>query len=488
MALLASLPVILVMIAGSAFSQNSGSSSSIASNFNGTSIAGGNYIWFSAVFKPTTPISTTTTTDIYVSNQTISFTANGVSYNLSEPNSQITFSPTALIATTVFNASTNTWVTTIPASGNLSGNAFMSGFALQVPAGGLPGGINPVTWSASFSTDQSGLGLNWQWAASNYNSFSTDYSTLGVKPVDSNNLSSYLNSDHAGSPENFLSDLGSGGARGGGGSNYTGSYSATASDSPPMLQGSGQLIITTTDTSNLPTLQTRSDQAYDIQATYTVPGSTSKLYLTRTWQARFPNNLDAATEDSNNPYSFAITQSGFASTQDFGNFSPIVQYGLETWTLSYVPANGSSAPILLDTKQVYIYPKSSATISNALVLGVSPTSLAKSYQGDTPRVKVEIDNSYPGSTSWLAFYSGTVPSSVPTSITPIPNSSYFNSTKDTNPPRFVYVDVGNLIQNPGQYSIEVIQTTTAYPPENLAAAQFTINPSFQITSEVGLTK
>ena len=301
------------MIAGSAFSQNSGSSSSIASNFNGTSIAGGNYIWFSAVFKPTTPISTTTTTDIYVSNQTISFTANGISYNLSVPNSQITFSPTALIATTVFNASTNTWVTTIPTSGNLSGNAFLSGFALQVPAGGLPGGINPVTWSASFSTDQSGLGLNWQWAASNYNSFSTDYSTLGVKPVDSNSLSSYKNSDHAGTPENYENYV-VGGARGGGGSNYTGSYSATASDDPP-IPPSGELTITTSDTSNLPTLQTRSDQTYDVSATYTVPDPSYKLYLTRTWQVRYPNNVyGQATQDSNSPYRYSIPQNTFPQT------------------------------------------------------------------------------------------------------------------------------------------------------------------------------
>ena len=60
-----------LLLASSAFAQSS-TSSSIQSNFNGTSIAGGDYIWFSAVFKPTTPISTTTTTDIYITNQTIS--------------------------------------------------------------------------------------------------------------------------------------------------------------------------------------------------------------------------------------------------------------------------------------------------------------------------------------------------------------------------------------------------------------------------------
>jgi hypothetical protein len=482
--LLASISVILLMIASSAFSQSPGSSS-IVSNFNGTSIAGGDYIWFSTVFKPTTTISTTTTTDIYFQNQTISFTAGGVNYNLSVPNAQVTFSPTATSATTVYNSSTNTWVTTIPAGGNLSGNAFLSGFAFQVPAGGLAGGINPVTWSGTFSTDQSGLGLNWQWAAANYTSFSSNYSSLGVKPVDSNSLSSYKNSDHAGTPENYENYV-VGGARGGGGSNYTGSYSATASDDPP-IPPSGELTITTSDTSNLPTLQTRSDQTYDVSATYTVPDPSYKLYLTRTWKVRYPNNVGQATQDPNSPYRYSIPQNTFPQTNDFGNFSPLVQYGLETWTLSYGPANQSWGPIALATAQVYIYQKSGATISNALVIGANPTSLAPSYQGDAPRVKVEIDNSYPGGTTWVAFYQGGV-EIASTSIPAVANSSYTASTSDQYLQRFVYVDVGNLVQGSGTYSVQVLQHTTAYEAETLAAQTFQMNPSYQINSVVGITK
>ena len=36
-----------------------------------------------------------------------------------------------------------------------------------------------------------------------YDKFSTNYSSLGVKPVDDNKASQYQNSDHAGTPENF---------------------------------------------------------------------------------------------------------------------------------------------------------------------------------------------------------------------------------------------------------------------------------------------
>jgi hypothetical protein len=45
--------------------------------------------------------------------------------------------------------------------------------------------------------------------------------------VDDKNASQYNNSDQAGTPENFKQFV-IGGARGGGGSNYTGSYSGTA--------------------------------------------------------------------------------------------------------------------------------------------------------------------------------------------------------------------------------------------------------------------
>ena len=53
-----------------------------------------------------------------------------------------------------------------------------------------------------------------------------NYNSLGVKPTHTN-ACLYNNSDHAGTPENKKSFL-VGGAAGGGGSNYTGSWSSTS--------------------------------------------------------------------------------------------------------------------------------------------------------------------------------------------------------------------------------------------------------------------
>ena len=202
-------------------------SASIQSNFNGTLIPTGDFIWFNSVIRPT-GLPTSQPVTFTFTNQTISFSANGKSFNLHPPDATLTFSPTATLATTSF--SSGKWQTTVPSSG-LAGNVFLSGLPFQVPSG-FPAGINPVTWSGTLSTDTPGTGFSWKWAAAAYSSFSTNPAALGVKPVDDNSASSFKNSDHAGTPENFKSSV-VGGARGGGGSNFTGSLSGTGSGTCP---------------------------------------------------------------------------------------------------------------------------------------------------------------------------------------------------------------------------------------------------------------
>ncbi len=191
------------------------------SNFNGTSIAGGDFVWFNAVAK-VKGIDVSATTTLELLGSTISFAAGGTTYLLNVPDSSITFSPTAAEASTTFDGVA--WTTVVPAS--FSKNVFLDGLSFQVPAGGLPGGISPVIWSGTFLSSPQGVTVEWQWAAAVYTQFSTDDAALGVKPVDGNQSNPYANSDHAGTPEGFKQYV-TGGARGGGGSNWTGSYSGT---------------------------------------------------------------------------------------------------------------------------------------------------------------------------------------------------------------------------------------------------------------------
>ncbi len=200
--------------------------SSLVSNFNGTAIPAGDTIWFNSVMKVSGLGSSPVT--LHVTDASVSFTPKGASAPtvVSVPDANITFDPTGTSATTTFDGLA--WNTTVPS--NSGGNVFLAGAGLRLPSL-LPGGTNPVTWTANFQTDTVGVSVNWQWAAAVYTTFSTDYSALNVKPVDNNPLSAYKNSDHAGTPEAFKSYV-IGGARGGGGSNWTGSYSGTASVTP----------------------------------------------------------------------------------------------------------------------------------------------------------------------------------------------------------------------------------------------------------------
>jgi hypothetical protein len=254
----------------------SNGSSSISSNFNGTPIAGSDFIWFNSVLKPRGLGSSPVT--FRVQNSSIQFTSENTAFNLAVPNATITFSPRITTATASFDTSTNTWSISAPSSG-LAGNTFLDGLIFQVPAGGLPGGVKPVTWQSNFSTDTPGVTLQWQWAASVHPAadFSADYNVLGVKPVDDNKASIYQNSDHAGTPEYFkCQNCLPGGATGGGGSNFTGSYSGTASVTP----GTGVPA----------TLEMRTENGTDLIWTAVTPGPAgNNLTLQFIWNV-VPNN------------------------------------------------------------------------------------------------------------------------------------------------------------------------------------------------------
>jgi hypothetical protein len=135
-----------------------------------------------------------------------------------------------------------------------------------------------VTWQGTFTSAATGISVNWQWAAAAYTQFSSDYNALNVKPTDDNHVSVYQNSDHAGTPEAYRGVVG--GGTGGGGSNYTGSLSGTASIVPgaALASLSGQV----TDTSGGPlsgvvlTLTTTNSQGQTV--TYTTQTDSNGNY------------------------------------------------------------------------------------------------------------------------------------------------------------------------------------------------------------------
>jgi len=182
----------------------------ISSNFNGTSIAAGSTVWFNSHMK-VSGLSSSRDTTVNITNVSVAF--GGQSYTV--PDATIVFSATASTATTSFDSASNRWISIVPAS-QAGADPFMTGLGLFVP-NGISGGMNPVVMQATFSSDAN-VSIAWQWSAAVYDDFSADYNDLGVLSVDGGGQS--------GTPTNFERFV-RGGARGGGGSNFTGSNSAT---------------------------------------------------------------------------------------------------------------------------------------------------------------------------------------------------------------------------------------------------------------------
>src|SRR6516225_9090408 len=126
-------------------------------------------------------------------------------------------------------SNSNTWTTTVPISG--SDEIFLTGLALLVPSGLPGGGISP-NLCGIFSASVPGIHVQWQWGAAVYTCFPPDLNMLNVKPTHQN-ACNVNNGDHAGTPENpAYRQCVTGGATGGGGSNFTGSNSGTVTASP----------------------------------------------------------------------------------------------------------------------------------------------------------------------------------------------------------------------------------------------------------------
>ncbi len=214
--------VVVTVNPSSSSPTNCVSNVSVASGFNSTAIAANRFIWFSSVMDPGKLSGVSGTVTFTVTNGRISFSANNQSYTLNVPDAKIRFDAGVSNATSQFV--NNAWETTIPKSNN--GFIFLAGLSYQVPAN-LPGNISNVTWSAKISIDKANITPTWKWAAAVYSTLGS-YSTIGVKPRDNKDRNLYNNNDNAGTPENYKSSVVSG-AKGTGGSNYTGDYSNSSS-------------------------------------------------------------------------------------------------------------------------------------------------------------------------------------------------------------------------------------------------------------------
>jgi hypothetical protein len=216
---------------------------SITSGFTSTTIPAGRFIWFNSVLDRGSFSGISGTVIFSITNGKITFTANSQQYTLNVPDATLRFDAAVTTASTQFV--NNAWQTVVPRG--YTNFAFVSGLSYQVPSN-LPGNISNVTWTADISVNKTGITPSWKWGAAVYTSFA-GHAGLNIKPVNGNSQNPYPNNDKAGTPENFKASLVSG-AKGSGGTNYTGNYSGTSSTTCTTTSGqrsAGDLSVSITE-------------------------------------------------------------------------------------------------------------------------------------------------------------------------------------------------------------------------------------------------
>jgi len=305
------------------------------------SIKAGNYIWFNAVVNNVKNLGSGQV-KLYLTDSTISFTANGTNYSVPVPNAVVTFNSASQTsgAKATYDLTNNRWSTAVAPSG-LTGNTFVTGVAFQVPTGGFPTGIQNVTWSAAFTTDTTGVNLLWQWGAAVYNtsinacyayqntsSSSTCYNStsntnvFGVNAEDGS--ADMYGTDPASTPETYKQYVVFG-AAGGGGANYIGYLSSGAGVVPtiaPISVSPSSLNFGTqnqgTTSAAMTAVVTNNDS---MNYNFTVPsGQTSPVYIGGANPSDFallPNSLNTP----NNCVGMTSLASG-ASCTLYATFTP----------------------------------------------------------------------------------------------------------------------------------------------------------------------
>jgi hypothetical protein len=180
-------------------------------------------VWINAHIGTPSGIPTNQVTTVRFTG--VTFVLNGVTYNL--PDGFLIFDPSApATPTTTYTpppgepsdlyAPYGSWTTTLNPS-NLSDEIFFDGQAVPVNSN-ISGGGGATFNFTSDSTDTS-LDFNWQWSAAVY-TYWPNNNAAEILP--------YHDSLHAGTPQNpAVQQSLIQGPRGGGGSNYTGSWSGT---------------------------------------------------------------------------------------------------------------------------------------------------------------------------------------------------------------------------------------------------------------------
>lgn len=187
--------------------------------FNVSSESGG-VVWVHAHLSGISGIPTNQISKVVFSG--VSFVLNGMKYPI--PDGVVTFDPSASdTSTTTYNSLLNQWQTTINPN-KISDEDFFTGAAIPVDPNIMGGGTATIQFTTS-SDDVTPISYPWQWSAAAYTWWPSDWNQALIQAYHGNGPAG---SQHAGAPDNKQVQKSLiQGPRGGAGSNYTGSWSAS---------------------------------------------------------------------------------------------------------------------------------------------------------------------------------------------------------------------------------------------------------------------
>ena len=209
------------------------------------------------------------------------------------------------------------------------------------------------------------------------------------------------------------------------------------------------------------------------------------------------------TTSTYGPYTPEQSTYGNNKTNTNTNTSANDVYGVETIELLYIDGSGNTN--VLDYQRIDVYqPKIGVNgqpnnVANFYVQNFQSkkalnTSTTTPWLGDPPRVTVTTSGTiYPNAKFYVVIYSGSAQTTPPTNAKTI-NSSVWQAPAGDNAtlPSGIFMDIGNSVTGSGTYTVQAMQ----YSPTNSqigtetfgASATFSLKTSYNVTSQLGLSK
>jgi hypothetical protein len=263
--------------------------------------------------------------------------------------------------------------------------------------------------------------------------------------------------------------------------------------------------------------QIRAEQTYTAESDVWVTSGTfnphgKAVEIRRFFQTRTPGTfslgpmLELNASTINRPANSAFTKSH--QILDYGPWAPDQAtlltnsvpandvYGVETIELIFIDNSVTpSTQTVLDYEKIDIYWPPNANAANYFVqnfqqmTALNTSTAGVKYGGDPPRALVNTTQTiYPSAETWVVIYPGVAQATPPSGAVKIPSTDWTGPPGDASQRNNVFMDLGNYVNGPGTYTLQMMQQSV-YGLETFGnPASFNVTKYYNVNSQLGLTK